>query len=156
MRAYLIKVICAALVCTLTESIGGDGPGKATRRLVGGMFLVLALLSPLGNMDLPALDLNALYREAEAITAEGSAMAEQERRHVISDSCEAYIWNKAAAMELELQVQVELDDEGMPCLVELSGPASPLERQELTAALVRELGMGKEDVIWIPSHQNSE
>ena len=155
MKAYLMKVICAALICALAESIGGDGPGKATRRLVGGLFLVLAVLSPLGNMELPRLELGELYREAEAVTAEGTAMAEQERLSVITAACEAYIWNKAAAMGLEIQVRVELDRDGLPERAELSGPASPLERQDLTEAIVRELGLGKENVIWTQSYQSS-
>lgn len=155
MKAYLMKVICAALVCALAESIGADGPGKSTRRLIGGLFLVLAVLSPLGNMDLPRLDLDTLRREAEAVTAEGTALAEHERFMVISDACESYIWNKAAEMGLELQVLVVLDDDGLPLRTELSGPASPLERQKLTQIIVRELGLGKEDVIWTESHQSS-
>ena len=156
MKAYLMKVICAALVCALAESLGGDGPGKAARRLVGGLFLVLAVLSPLGNMDLPRLDLDSLHREAESVTAQGTALAEQERLKVISDACEAYIWNKAAEMGMELQVRVELDRQGLPVRAELRGLASPLERQELTQVIVRELGLEKEDVLWTRSHQSSE
>ena len=154
MRAYLLKVICAAILCALTESLSANGPGKATRKLICGAFLTLALLSPLDGAALPQLELDALRRDAAAAVADGTAQAEKARMEIISDACVAYILNKAP--ELELAVSVELDDEGCPVSVELTGAASPLERQTLMEAIVRDLGIRKEKVRWMESHQSSE
>ena len=52
--------------------------------------------------------------------------------------------------------EIELDDELQPRAVALTGAASPIERQELTEALVRELGLTKEAVTWTGSNQSSE
>ena len=154
MKAYLLKVICAAVLCAVTEAISGDGPGKATRKLICGCFLVLAILSPLDGADISGIDLEQLQREGEAVAAEGTAQAKKARLEIISDACAAYILNKAP--ELELTVSVELDDEGCPVGVALTGAASPLERQTLTDAIVRDLGIRKEKVRWMESHQSSE
>ncbi len=155
MKQYLLKIICAALVCALTEAAAGSGPGRQTRKLVCGMFLVLTVLSPLGNTELPRLELGSLQRSARAAVAEGEEQADRARLECISEACEAYIWNKAAAMELEVQVQVELDEDGFPVRVELSGPAGPLARQELIGTIVRDLGLKEGDVIWTEFHQSS-
>lgn len=154
MKEYLLKIICAAMVCALTEGLS-KGPGQQTRRLVCGMFLVLTVLLPLGNMRLPRLDLQSLQENARSAVAEGEEQAESARMQCISNACEAYIWNKAAAMDLELTVRVELDGEGFPVRVELSGPAGPLARQELTDTVVRDLGVEEGDVIWTEFHQSS-
>lgn len=155
MRAYLIKVICAALVCSLTDAIAGAGPGRSTRRLICGAFLALTVLSPIGDTELPRLDLGSIRRSAEAAVDQGVEAAQRERMECISGALETYIWNKAAEMEMELLVLVELSGEGLPIRVELTGPASPLQRQELTGAIVRELGVREEDVIWTGQYQSS-
>lgn len=155
MKAYLLKVICAAMVCALTEAVAGKGPGQQTRRLVCGLFLVLAVLSPLADTKLPRLDLGSLEKDARSAVADGQAQARTARDQCITEACEAYIWNKAVAMDLELEVRVELDDEGFPVRVELFGPAGPLARQELTDTVVRDLGLEEGDVIWTELHQSS-
>ena len=155
MNAYLLKVVCAAMVCALTEAVAGKGPGRQTRRLVCGLFLALAVLSPLADTRLPRLDMGALERDARSAVADGQEQARSARNQCITEACEAYIWNKAAAMDLELEVRVELDGDGLPVRVELRGPAGPLARQELTAAVIRDLGLEEGDVIWTEFHQSS-
>lgn len=154
MRAYLWKVICAAVVCALADCIGTGGPGKAVRKLVCGAFLILTLLSPLDGAALPKLELQSLNRTADAIVRDGTAQAEKARYEIISDACAAYILNKAGA--LGLTVEVELDEAGFPIRAVLTGDASPLERRTLTEAIVRELGIREEEIRWMESHQSSE
>ena len=45
---------------------------------------------------------------------------------------------------------------GVGATVVLTGAASPLQRQELTDTLVRELGLAKEAVTWTQMNQDSE
>jgi hypothetical protein len=59
-------------------------------------------------------------------------------------------------MGLELEIRMALDPDGIPRSLELTGMASPLERQKLTQTIVQELGIRKEDVTWKDPHQSSE
>lgn len=152
---YLLRLICAAILCALVNAMAGEGPGQRTRRLIAAVFLMLTALSPPGDLDLPELDPDALLEDAEDAVRDGTQQAQTERADIISGACEAYIWNKAAELGLELEVRVVLGDDLMPRAVTLTGQASPLERQTLTEAVTRDLGIGKEDVTWNDPYQSS-
>lgn len=154
MKAYLMRLICAAILCALVEALAGNGPGSGIRKLTAGIFLTLTAFSLPGNFELPEFDTNAIFSDARAAASEGVDQAEAARADIIIEACEAYVESKAAALGLELSVRVELDDQQQPCRAELTGAASPEERRELLAAL-EELGLGEEDVIWTLSYQSS-
>lgn len=151
--AYLMRLICAAIVCALIQGVAGSSQG--IRRLICGIFLTLTALSPLGELELPDFDPERLRADALSAVREGTDQADEMRTDIIIDACAAYIWNKAAEMGLELEVCLELDEEGIPRRVVLTGPASPLERQKLTQTIARDFGLGKEDVTWIDPYQSS-
>ncbi len=150
---YLMRLICAAILCALIQAVTGNS--QKIRRLIAGVFLTLTALSPIGELELQDFDPDRLRSDAQAAVREGTEQADGMRADIISEACEAYIWNKAAEMGLELEVRLELDEELMPRSVVLTGPASPLERQRLTDAIVRELGLGREDVTWNDPYQSS-
>ena len=151
---YLMRLICAAIVCALVGAVTGNSQG--IRRLIAGIFLMLTVLSPVGDLELPEFDPDSIRADAQAAVRSGTAQADEMRAEIISDAYEAYIWNKADSMGLELEIRLDLDDEGMLRSVVLTGAASPLERQRLTEALVQELGVGKGEVTWIDPYQSSE
>lgn len=156
MSAYLMGVISAAFLVSLILAVGGEGPGKGTRRLIGSLFLALAVFRPLGAMELPEFDLDLFRDAAQEAVGEGTAQAAEARSDIISEACEAYILNKAAELGLEPQVRVTLNEEGLPTAVSLTGSASPSEREALSGWIARDLGLGKEAVTWNVLYQSSE
>ena len=156
MKAYAMTVICSAFALSILAAIAPDGPGKGTRQLAGTVFLVLTALLPLGRAQLPELDLSRIVREGERAAQDGRRQYEAAFSGCITEEVEAYILTKAAALGLEPQVHVELDPEGLPQWVELTADAEPQLRDAMTAEIVRELGIGREDVIWKQPHQSSE
>ena len=156
MKAYAMTVICSAFALSILAAIAPDGPGKGTRQLAGTVFLVLTALLPLGRAQLPELDLSRIVREGEQAAQDGRRQYEAAFSGCITEEVEAYILTKAAALGLEPQVHVELDPEGLPQWVELTGDAEAHLREELTGQLARELGLKREDVIWKQPHQSSE
>ena len=154
LTGYLMRLICAAILCALIGSMGGSSQGL--RRLIAGIFLTLTALSPVGSLELPDIDPGQLHAEAQAAVREGKEQANEMKTDIISRACEAYIWNKAAEMGLELEICLELDSEGLPRMLTLTGQASPLERQKLTQTLMKDLGLGREDVKWKDPYQSSE
>lgn len=153
---YLFRVICAAFVCALVGAVGGDGPGKSLRKLMAGLFLALTVLSPLQDAPLPRINLDRIRADARAAVQSGEEQARQAQTAIITEGLQAYIWNKAGELGLELAVRVVLDDMGMPQSVVLTGHASPSARQSLETIIARDLGLGKESLIWNSPPKNSE
>ncbi|MBE6949947.1 MAG: hypothetical protein E7451_01250 [Ruminococcaceae bacterium] len=156
MKDYVLGILCAAFLVSVIFAIGGEGPGKGTRKLIGGIFLALAVFRPMGSMELPEFSLEQYRIDADSAVAAGAVQAENARAEFITEACRAYILSKAAEVGLEPEVQVSLDADGMPCAVTLTAAASPSERETLSGCIARELGLGKEDVKWIDPYQSSE
>lgn len=147
-------VLCAAFICSIVTSVGGAGQG--TRKLICGIFMALALLHPLGSLDLPELTLDPYVEEAETAVKAGQAQARAARNEIITGSLEAYILTKAKELDLAVEAEVTLTADGLPASVILSGSASPSEREALTSSIAAALGIGKEDIEWKQIHQSSE
>ena len=152
MRAYVLGVICAAFALSILSALAPDGPGKGVRRLAGSIFLTLAVLAPLGNAELPRLDLDRLKSDALRASLDGIRQAEEAEAECISQALEAYILTKAAELGLSPRVRVELDRAGLPTGVTLTGEEAP----QLTEVIARALGLEKEAVTWNISYQSSE
>lgn len=150
MREYLLGILCAALLCSVCAAIGGK------QRLIAGAFLALAILKPLGAMELPELSLEPYLRDAEAAVREGEAQAADAKTEFITDALEAYILTKAKEAGLTLQASVTLDESCLPESVELTGEASPGERAALEQTITEQLGLGKGAILWNQSHKSSE
>lgn len=156
MRAYLLRLICAAILTALVDAMAGSGAGSGIRRLTAGIFLTLVAFSLPGSLELPELDLEEYRRQAEAVVSDGKEQASSAQADIISESLMAYIGTKAGELGLTVTAEIRLDEELRPCAVVLIGAASPLQRQELTDTLVRELGLAKEAVTWTETNQDSE
>lgn len=154
MREYLTGVLCAAFICSIVTSIGGAGQG--TRKLLCGIFMALALLHPLGSLDLPELSLDPFLDEAEEAVENGQAQAQSAKNEIIMGSLEAYILTKAQELDLTIEAEITLTADGLPASITLSGSASPSEREALSSSIAAALGIGKEDIRWKEIYQSSE
>ena len=156
MRAYLLRLICAAILTALVDALAGNGPGSGIRKLTAGIFLTLVAFSLPSDLELPELDLQTYLRQAEIAVLKGEEQAQSARTDIIRESMCAYIGTKAGDLGLAVTAEIELDEDFWPRAVALTGAASPMEREELTETLVRELGLTKEAVTWTGSNQSSE
>lgn len=153
-REYLIGVTVAAILCGIvTTMAGGKGFLGSAMKLLTGLLMALALVSPWVNIPLDRLfgwteDIQA---DAQSIVQQGENSGRETYRQVIKQRLEAYIQDEAQALGLELSVSVTLAPEGTPVPVsaELSGNVSPYMRQRMTLFLTDELGIAREDQIWI-------
>ena len=153
MNAYLTRLICGAILCALVDALCGSKGG--IRKLTAGIFLTVVAFSLPTDFDLPELKPEGFLSDARAAVAEGEDMAREARAEIIIEAIEAYVWNKAEALGLQVEVRITLDEELRPSRAELTGATSPLERQALCDALTKELGLGEGDVVWTQSHQSS-
>lgn len=154
MSDYLMRLICAAILCAVIRSLAGEGQG--IRKLICGVFLALTVLSVPVDLKLPELEYDRIAREAHAAVQQGEEQAKTSREAIITEALGSYIWNIAAGLDLDVTVQLELAEDLTPDTVILTGAASSRDQERLARELSRELGIGEEDVIWIQPHESSE
>ena len=77
-------------------------------------------------------------------------MADDALRQIIKTETEAYILDKAAQFDLQLDVQVALTDDVMPVpeSVQLTGSVSPYVKSRLQILISNDLGIPKEQQLW--------
>lgn len=151
--AYLVKVTAAALICGLVKALLPDGALATALRMTTGILMLLALINPWmdGNMfnfgDWPG----DLRLDAEAAVHDGAVAAADTLRESISTELTAYIQEKAVALGAELTVELILTEGSLPVpqRVLLRGQISPYGKSVLSEYLQKDLGIEKEEQIWI-------
>ena len=148
---YVLSVSTAALICGILTGMAENGGKKELFRLLGGVFLTIVIIQPLSRVDLDALlDLSFASRETDAAVQTKEKLAREAMADIIKAETEAYILDKAAALNASVTVEVILEERGTPIPVEavISGEVSPYARRRLENILQTELGIAKENQRW--------
>lgn len=153
MQGYLTGIIAAALICTLLlRFVGNKGTTGAVMKLIAGLFLAFTVISPIAGFDLQEImDLPADFTQMGKLLAlEGEQSSKEAIAAGIKTAAEAYILDKAAALDVALKVEVTLSKEDIPHpeSVRLTGNISPYARSTLQDLISKELGINKENQIW--------
>ena len=153
-KNYLLSVIGAALISGIACSvIGKKGAVGSLVKLLTGLFLVITVIAPWTKIRID--DLSSFYSgfsvEASNIAAEGEALANQELAAIIKSQVEAYILDKASALNLDLEIEVKMSatQPPIPESITLKGAASPFGKQYLENILCNDIGIAKENQLWI-------
>ncbi len=144
MSGYLIRILCASMVCSLVRAICD----RSVVKLLCGVYLAGIVLSPAVELQWELPDLEEIRREAEEIAADGVRDAKEAEAEVIKERCEAYILDEAAALGLQMDVQVTVE-EGLPVVVTMTGCPDSRMQEILAERIHRDLGVGKEGQIWL-------
>lgn len=153
LRAYLIGLVAAAILTGIVTQLMGDkGTQGGMIKLISGLFLVFTVIAPIANIDLSGLrDFSADFSEAgEEAALIGEDITRESLAAVIKQRSEAYILDKAAGLDVELEVDVTVSDDKMPVpsAVLLRGKVSPYAKARLQSIIVQNLGIDKEKQIW--------
>ena len=153
LRAYLIGLVAAAILTGIVTQLMGDkGTQGAMIKLISGLFLVFTVIAPIANIDLSGLrDFSADFSEAgEEAALIGEDITRESLAAVIKQRSEAYILDKAAGLDVELEVDVTVSDDKMPVpsAVLIRGKVSPYAKARLQSIIVENLGIDKEKQIW--------
>ena len=152
-RQYLISVTAAAIVCSIINRvIGKTGTYAAIVKLITGLFLVFTVISPFAKLqitDLPAY-MDSLTVDADLVVMDGQQAARDAVTEIIKAEAEAYILDKAAALDLTVEAEVIVSDTDIPqpCAVTLRGSASPYAKQRLQQLIANDLGIPEEKQTW--------
>ncbi len=153
LRDYLLKMICAALLCgMLTGLIGKKGALGTTVKLLTGVFMVMTIVSPWIHMRIQGLSdfFQDVSYNADAAVTDGQNTAREMLADIIKTKTEAYILDKANSFGAELAVEVKVDgsDLPVPCSVRISGSISPYGKKQLENVIANDLGIALEEQIW--------
>lgn len=149
-RQYILSIVIAVLISSIMVSLAGKGMAGEWIRLLCGLYLTVTLLNPMIDFDWSAvLQVPALeYQEAAVISAEGKSMAQQARNDIIKKDLEAYILDKAASLNAQIQTEVTVNKDGIPVQAGIFGDIEDETKSRLEAYIETELGITKEHQIW--------
>ena len=131
LRSWILSLAGTALVCAAALRLTPEGRVKPVVRLLCGVCMAAALLSPLVGtaLDTYPLELARYRARGAAIAGEGTAIRAGLDRDIIERETEAYILDKARSMGVPLtavRVALRWSAEGvwLPEGAELTGPYS--------------------------------
>ena len=159
-RSWLLALIAVALVCALADALMPPGGVKRVGRLVCGLVLMAAVLSPLSGLDVEAGQrwLEEYFLSLSRQETELGDLANRQTKVIIEQQCAAYIVDKAAQLGLTCTARVECRASGeglyLPARAEISGGLDGSGRAQLSRMIEEDLGipaaeqvyMEKEDV----------
>ena len=154
LREYFLSVTAAAILCACVRRFAGekDTAGKVVK-LICGLFLAFTVISPIARVKISdfALFTGEIYADAEAAAAAGEDCTKEAIADIIKTKTEAYILDKAHALGLDIEVEVQVASKTTPVPqgVRISGNVSPYAKQQLQIMLTQELGIPEEDQLWM-------
>jgi len=153
MKAYIISIVSAALICSIVKVLLPDK--SAIGKIVGllaGVLMTVTIISPLVKISFDRVEnyFSSITMESQDYIADGELAAKENLRSVIKDRTEAYILDKATRLGLTVSVEVELDDSNhsIPCGATIQGSVSPYAREMMCKFMEDTLGIPKENQKW--------
>ncbi len=149
-KNYLLSVTAAAILCGIVrELVGKQSAASGLVKILSGIFMACTLIAPLRIMDFSVLEASgySFAAEAEAAASTGKEAAAEELTAVIKSRSETYILDKAAAMGVDLNVEVTVEDL-LPTAALIHGAVSPYTRSHLSEWISVQLGIPKEAQEW--------
>ncbi len=146
-RSWLLAVIAVSLMCAAAEALMPPGLGRRVGKLVCGLALLSAVLSPLASLDLDSGRqwLEDYLASLDGRTAELEETVNSQMKGIIEGEYAAYIVDKAAQLGLTCSVRVECvrSEEGLylPVRTEVSGALGEGERARLVQIIGEDLGV---------------
>ena len=152
-RAYLMKVITTALLCSIVSAFFSEstGTGKIIK-FIGSIILACSILSPVISFSFQEVSdyFQDIKLDADLYVEEGKEIANTQMASIIKHNTESYIEDKAAYMhcDVEAEVTVAGEDLPVPVHVALYGEVSPYTKQVLSEYIANDLGVPKENQSW--------
>lgn len=151
-----IRALCAvSLLCGAALSILPEGGVKRVAEILCTASLILAVLSPLKELDMDsyALESARLHELESELARQGQEAGDRLNRLVIEQEYEAYIMDKAGELGIEdlavdVEVQWSLEGFWMPWGAELNSGCDQESRERLSWLLASDLGIPYERQRW--------
>ena len=154
LRDYVFHITATALICAVVLRFArGSGAAKMIIRLLCGIVLAYSIIQPVKQIDFFSLDEFALefQQDAQQAALWGKNESVAAWAQGITQGVEAYILEKAKAMDVDLAVEVELSEDEIPVPVAVSlwGDVAPYVKSVLSDTISQDLNIPKEKQTWI-------
>ncbi len=151
---YLLGIVGVCLIASLAKQLLGISKHyKDLGNTVIGIFLIFSILSPIVRVNWDADNIldTGFQDDFEQISLEAHTYQQQTLRQSIITRTEAYIWNKAQELSLEIEMEIALSETYpyAPCGICIWGNASPYAKTQLSNYLKEEIGIPKEAQTWM-------
>ncbi len=153
LKEYLISVIAVSVFCAIINSlVGKKGTVAPLLKLVSGIIITITVIKPFIQ-----LRVNGIYDYIESFSNDalyysqsGENSSAEARIGIIKSKAQAYILDKAASLDVAVEVEVVLTDTEpyVPREVHLHGVVSPYAKKQLSDYIAETFAIGKEAQIW--------
>ena len=151
LKNYLIAVCSAAILSAiLKQLIGKSKMSSGTVNLLSGLFVAICIISPWKDFSLQDLEIyNPLHTQlGQSYVETGKRITQNQIDAIITQKVEAYILEKTNLMNVQVGVSVELSEDSIPLRSIITGSLSQKQINELSAFLIKEIGIQKEMQVW--------
>lgn len=151
LKEYLVAVCSAAILCSILKQIVGKGKlSSGMLQLLSGLFVAICMIAPWKDFSLRDLEVyNPLdTNSAQSFVEDGRQINKSNLNAIITQRVEAYILEKANQLHVQVEVSVELSDDGVPICSIITGDLTAREQEEMSAFLVSQIGIQREMQIW--------
>ena len=149
-RSWLLTLIAVSVLCALADSLMPAGAVKQVGKLVCGLVILCAVLSPVAGLDLEGGRdwLEDYFAGLEVREGELKEQVDQGMKPIIEQEYAAYIVDKAARLGVRCTAKVScgMDENGLylPWEAEVTGAITDVQQSRLTQAIEEELGVPME------------
>ena len=148
-RGYLLRLTAGAFLSAGLLALIPKGTSKKAAAVLCGLVMLLLALTPLAQLDYDALSeaISRLELEKEEART-GIEIRNQELvARIISGRVQAYILDKAATVELEMETRAATP---YPKAVTIHGEATPAQKQQLQQYLEQTFAIPVQRQVWTP------
>lgn len=158
-RGWLLAVITVSLLCAVADALMPAGAVKRVGRLVCGLVLMGAILSPIARLDVEGSQrwLDSYLSSVRSREAELEDTVNSQMKLIIEREYAAYILDKAAQLGLECTVRVEceLSEDGLylPLRTEVAGLRTAGAQEKLIRIISEDLGVPAQSQIYLEEEE---
>lgn len=158
-KGWLLAVISVSLLCAVADALMPPGAVKRVGRLVCGLVLMGAVLSPIASLDVEGGQrwLDNWLASVQSREAELEETVNGQMKGIIEREYAAYIVDKAAELGWACTARVEcrLSGEGLylPVRTEVTGPQTAGVQSRLIRIISEDLGVPREAQIYIDEEE---
>lgn len=152
-RKYLLSVAAASLLTSLLPALLPKGKIQKVESFIGSLVLILTILSPVVKLN--ASSIRKAMESYQIDLQDTQRGIEKKSRgaleELISQRCEEYIWDKAAQMGLQLEIEITVGgnpDIPVPVSASMVGVCSQEDQAVLSKILEEELGIPRNKQEW--------
>lgn len=151
LRQYVLSSIAAAFISGIIVRLTQNNGSKEFVRVLCGAFMTIVLILPISGNREKLWDnlIPDIGNKTEALIDDGTRASGNMRAEIIKQRTEAYILDRASAMDAQIKVSVSLGKDSIPKSVRITGRITPMNRSRLTDVIAADLGIPREQQEWI-------